>query len=417
MTTWAYAARILPRSLIACTAQQAADAVDAGYVVRLMTTDELLNHPFTRSNPMFTERQVRESRCYGMSEGWVWVHPANKAIWLDGKIIEASVPERERDSDRLTPDEAVRILRERGVIEDEPAFMIGDKVEVVGPIDKFWDGYVPSLEFCIGLFGMIKHVAGCTNLVDFGSVKWGLPASSLRHAKAEAAPAQPDKWAHLPKGGEWIAGTFDCMWHFPTASDCGTCYLFGVGHPTRSNIGTCKYPMDRSSREGLHFINRDQAIAIFEAHAAPDHTPDAGKMVSVKLAVAEARIAVLELQLADARSSEGVTGAQLATAEGTIDGLRKQLSKDEAGYDDLMRHFEEHERTIADLRKQAEGSVASITIDKYYALEPSQASPRFDLVRAIVTGLGRSNVTHGKPSDIVKLADDILAAMKSEVPK
>ena len=42
MTTWAYAARIPPRSLIACTARQAADAVDAGYVVRLMTMDELL---------------------------------------------------------------------------------------------------------------------------------------------------------------------------------------------------------------------------------------------------------------------------------------------------------------------------------------------------------------------------------------
>jgi len=47
--------------------------------------------------------------------------------------------------------------------------------------------------------------------------------------------------------------------------------------------------------------------------------------------------------------------------------------------------------------------------------QPSQASPRFDLVRAIVTGLGRSNCTHGKPSDIVKLADSILAAMKTEV--
>ena len=41
-TTWAYAAMFRPRSLIACTAQQAADAVDAGYVVRLMTMDELL---------------------------------------------------------------------------------------------------------------------------------------------------------------------------------------------------------------------------------------------------------------------------------------------------------------------------------------------------------------------------------------
>ena len=42
MTTWAYTARFRPHTLIACTARQAADAVDAGYVVRLMTTDELL---------------------------------------------------------------------------------------------------------------------------------------------------------------------------------------------------------------------------------------------------------------------------------------------------------------------------------------------------------------------------------------
>ena len=45
-TTWAYAALFRPRSLIACTARQAADAVDAGYVVRLMTMDELLTQPF-----------------------------------------------------------------------------------------------------------------------------------------------------------------------------------------------------------------------------------------------------------------------------------------------------------------------------------------------------------------------------------
>jgi len=46
MTTWAYAALFQPHSLIACTAQQAADAVDAGYVVWLMTTKELLSQPF-----------------------------------------------------------------------------------------------------------------------------------------------------------------------------------------------------------------------------------------------------------------------------------------------------------------------------------------------------------------------------------
>jgi len=42
MTTWAYTARFRPHTLIACTARQAADAVDAGYEVRLMTMDELL---------------------------------------------------------------------------------------------------------------------------------------------------------------------------------------------------------------------------------------------------------------------------------------------------------------------------------------------------------------------------------------
>jgi len=50
-TIWAYTALFRPRSLIACTARQAADAVDAGYVVRLMTTDELLNQPFTQERP------------------------------------------------------------------------------------------------------------------------------------------------------------------------------------------------------------------------------------------------------------------------------------------------------------------------------------------------------------------------------
>jgi len=39
----------------------------------------------------FTEQEIRQSRCYGKPEGFLWVHPANKAIWPDGKIIEACV--------------------------------------------------------------------------------------------------------------------------------------------------------------------------------------------------------------------------------------------------------------------------------------------------------------------------------------
>jgi len=58
----------------------------------------------------------------------------------------------------------------------------------------------------------------------------------------------------------------------------------------------------------------------------------------------------LTLQLADARSSEGVTGARLATAEATIADLRRQLAKSEDIYDELMCLAKKKDRTIADLR-------------------------------------------------------------------
>ena len=371
---------------------------------------------------MFTERQIRESRCYGKPEGFLWVHPANKAIWPDGQIIETTVPERESDSDRLTPDEAVRLLRERGVIEDEPvAFKVGDRVEVVGPLDEFWFGYVYDLKLCVGRVGTITSIANGL-LVDFGAVQWNFPAASLRHAKAEAAPAQPDKWEHLPKGGEWVhRPSAACIYHATaltheefdmdglsggvaridrfvlaagdtTMTRAEAIALFESNavpsHPDKwAHLPTDGEWTKRNDDEVWHYnhgtlsvlgyvycndgsfdrfhtftagqphaspeetlITRAEAIAIFEANASPDHIVDANKMVSVQLSRAQARIAVLEQQLADARSSEGVTGARLATAEATIADLRRQLAKSEDIYDELMCLAKKKDRTIADLR-------------------------------------------------------------------
>jgi len=316
----------------------------------------------------FTEQQIRESRCYGKPEGFLWVHPANKAIWPDGQIIETTVPERESDSDRLTPDEAVRLLRERGVIEDEPvAFKVGDRVEVVGPIDKFWGGYVPSLEFCIGLFGKITHVAGCTNLVDFGSVKWGFPASSLRHAKAEAAPAQPDKWAHLPEGGSWVhCPSAACIYHvtdltFEAFELCGL--TEGVVQDSRFRLVA-----------GDTTITHAEAIAIFEANAAPDHIVDANKMVTDEAhyiqeacdwreanRVAEARIAVLEQQLADATASEGFARSQCQTAERAHAGITRQVRAMDEAITSARIRLENNGKVIDDLRKQASELTLQLT--------------------------------------------------------
>jgi len=316
---------------------------------------------------MFTEQEIRESRCDGTPRGYIWVHSAKKAVWADGEVTECYV--REDDSERLTPDEAVRLLRERGVIEDEPA--------------------------------------------------------------------QPDKWAHLPKGGEWVhCPSAACIYHVTDL----THEAFDMDGLSGGVARIDRFVLAASDTT----MTRAEAIAIFEANAAPDHIPDAGKMVGADLATANARIAVLEQQLADAttsalnadeclnqsyaahartgdelhdarrdiialreraaamakgigerdsllgelrqqladiQSSEVVTDAERASARAAVDlmeqveerdatiaDLRKQLSKDEAGYDDLMRHFEEHERTIADLRKQATaGAEKNLTYDQVYA--------------------------------------------------
>jgi len=368
-TTWAYTARFRPHTLIACTARQAADAVDAGYVVWLMTTDELLTQPFTRSDPMFTERQIRESRCYGKPEGYVWIFPAGKAVWTDGVVTNCYIGEDK--SDRLTPDEAVRLLRGRGVIEDEPAFMIGDKVEVVGPIDPRWLMHDLGINSCVGKVGKIRFV-NATNLagvvsaaIDFadGVVKWYFPLVNLRHAKAEAA--QPDKWAHLPEGGEWVhCPSAACIYHvtdltFEAFELCGL--TEGVVQDSRFRLVT-----------GDTTMTRAEAIAIFEANAAPDHIPDAGEMVTDEAhyiqeacdwreanRVAEARIAVHKQQFIDAtamavyareclnesRASHASCEDELYDARQDIIALRERVAA-------MAKGISERDSQLGELRQQ-----------------------------------------------------------------
>jgi len=375
----------------------------------------------------FNERLIRLSRCYGSADHRILVFPGGQSVYADGAISHVAPEEGRSAAERLTPDEAVRLLRERGVIEDEPvAFKVGDRVEVVGPIDQKWGGYVPDLDKMVGRFGQIVTVnKKYGHIVDFGNDRWNFPASSLRHAKAEAAPAQPDKWEHLPTDGEWMRWD-DGVWHYrPDGS--GGCKYSNDGSPVAPHRCDRKHVATPAER----LITRAEAIAIFEANAAPDHIPDAGKMVTDEAhyiqeacdwreanRVAEARIAVLEQQLtdattsalnadeclnqsrashascedelydarrdiialrgktvasleialADARSSEGVTGAQLATADATIADLRRQLAKSEDIYDELMCLAKKKDATIADLRKQSTaGAERGLTVDQVFA--------------------------------------------------
>ena len=72
---------------------------------------KVLTQPFTRSDPMFTEQQIRASRCYGQLDGYVWIFPAGKAVWTDGVVTNCYIGEDK--SDHLTPDVAVAAARTR----------------------------------------------------------------------------------------------------------------------------------------------------------------------------------------------------------------------------------------------------------------------------------------------------------------
>jgi hypothetical protein len=93
--------------------------------------------------------------------------------------------------------------------------------------------------------------------------------------KAKPVEAKPDKWAHLPEGGEWFTQTClnpDTLWHFPTTGNTGTWYHANGLVGNTSAVGNCIYPR-LPLGPYLKAISREQAIAIFEANAKPEAKP------------------------------------------------------------------------------------------------------------------------------------------------
>ena len=72
-----------------------------------------------------------------------------------------------------------------------PAFKVGDRVEVVGKINKNWGSYVAELDEMVGRSGTITYINDYSTGVDFGNERWNFPTSTLRHAKAETSQPTP----------------------------------------------------------------------------------------------------------------------------------------------------------------------------------------------------------------------------------
>jgi len=66
-----------------------------------------------------------------------------------------------------------------------PAFKVGDRVEVVGPIDEDWECYVSDLAEMIGRSGKITRIVYEAHMVSFGDEHWNFRPENLRHARAD----------------------------------------------------------------------------------------------------------------------------------------------------------------------------------------------------------------------------------------
>jgi len=244
---------------------------------------------------MFTEKEIREAKCYGHEKHGIWIHAPTHIVHSDGTMSIANM-DIQSYMGLIPPDDAVRILRERGVIVAEPT-----------------------------------------------------------------APAQPDKWAHLPTDGEWTKWNSGKVWHF-RSDNRGGCIYQKNGMLDKSHHFSVKH----TNRDMETFITRAEAIAIFDANATPDHIPDAGEMVGAKLAVAEARIAVLEQQLADAtqmalnadecanqyRAAHAKTGDELYDARRDIIALRERAAA-------MAKGIGERDSLLGKLRQQLDDTTAS----------------------------------------------------------
>jgi hypothetical protein len=175
----------------------------------------------------------------------------------------------------LTGDSLIAALRERGVevIDDtQPA-----KPALGGPDDEYarkWadeNGY--EVEYRLPKKGeqYIEYLGTPIQRVlaspkDFNHVR-----CYVLTPKAKPVESKPDKWAHLPEGGEW-AETSDYLFWWPNMVEKGQRFTKdGQPHLMCGDNSCDKYYAPYTTT--LSRLSRAEAIAIFEANAKPEVKP------------------------------------------------------------------------------------------------------------------------------------------------
>jgi len=303
----------------------------------------------------------------------IWIHAPTHIVHEDGTMSIANM-NIESYMGLIPPDDAVRILRERGVIVAEPAepvaFKIGDRVEVVGPFRKDLE-----LDEMIGRIGKIIYIDphSKSNDVELGEEAdqtfdscnlrpakavddkdpvCNFDPCNLRHAKNEAAPAQTDKWAHLPTDGRWTAWDNRAVWHYRPDGIGGDVYRDN-GTIIQSHWFSVKTDIVKTER----LITRAEAIALFEANTAPDTFADTA--LHSELEKRDERIAVLEQQLADATQMTlnadeclNQSRAYHVSCLGELHNERHRITELRGKAEVMAKTYWEQESLLVDLRQK-----------------------------------------------------------------
>ena len=318
---------------------------------------------------MFTEKEIREAKCYGGEKHGIWIHAPTRIVHLDGTMSIANM-DIQSYMGLIPPDDAVRILHERGVIVAEPAepvaFKIGDRVEVVGPFRKDLE-----LDEMIGRIGKIIYIDphSKSNDVELGEEAdqtfdscnlrpakavddkdpvCNFDPCNLRHAKNEAAPAQTDKWVHLPTDGRWTAWDNRAVWHYRPDGIGGDVYRDN-GTIIQSHWFSVKTDIVKTER----LITRAEAIAIFEENAAPETFADT--VLHSAIEKRDERIAVLEQQLKDATAMALDFNDRLNKSSASLASCGDELYDERHRITELRGKVATTNKEISDLRERYDG--------------------------------------------------------------
>jgi hypothetical protein len=219
--------------------------------------------------------ELKDQRGYAM-RGSLRIYPMKVYSSGLGTDMAEDISRNENEYDApLTGDSLIAALRERGVevIDDT-------QPDLGGPDDaaaRKWaeeNGYeVVGYRLPRGGEIHIANYGGGRRQADTARADFRHANAYILTPKAKPVESKPDKWANLPEGGEWVVGINDWLWHFPTRSNCGTCYIPSQqGKPASFGKGYAEWPGDNPP-EYIRIISRAEAIAIFEANAKPEVKP------------------------------------------------------------------------------------------------------------------------------------------------